>query len=492
MKASASGRSYVLAERYALRGWKLLPCGLLDQRTLRAQFFNREQYEVLLRADGMSDMHVEELTESQTELLEELVKDEVLTELAPDDRARLAPFQEYVAFPSRYIMQAHWSITGRCNYRCKHCMVSSPHTALGEPSLEQCQRVIDQLSACGIYSMELTGGEPLVHPHFWDIVDYGLNHNVILSGIYTNAPLVNLELVDGLTCRGLHPVFHISFDGVGHHDWLRGVAGAEESANRAFALCREAGFPTTAALTLHGENRACLRDTVLHLASLGVELIKVAGMTDLGEWAKQDPRYKLSDEDYFEEILRYIPQYVEDEAPTAIQIWSAFLCDGVGATSVRGPLQWTKRGMSEQRALKMPACDATRSSVYISPEGVVLPCMTMAGTELEQSFPNLFEEDLRDILQDSLHFRAVDLRASDLREAHAQCRGCEGFFDCLCGCRAEAFVENGDLRGIGSTTCQFYRSGYAARVQEAIDEAFGNAGGTKGVMSCLDGPIICR
>lgn len=488
----ANVKSYVLAEHYALRGWKMLPCGLLNQRTLRAQFFNREQYEVLLRADGMSSMHVEELTEHQIELLEKLVKEGALVELAPDERKRLTPFQEYAAFPARYVAQAHWSITGKCNYRCKHCMVSSPDAVLGEPSLEQCQRVIDQLSACGIYSMELTGGEPLVHPNFWDIVDYGLKRNVILSGIYTNGALVNQELIDGMKRRSLSPVFHISFDGVGHHDWLRGVTGAEDAANRAFVLCHKAGFPTTAAVTLHGQNRDCLRETVLHLSSLGVGMVKAAGMTDLGEWAKQDARYKLSDEDFFEEILRYIPQYFEDGAPTAIQIWGAFLCEGAGDTSVRGPLRWAKHDMSEQRAMKMPACEATRSSVYISPEGIVLPCMTMAGTDLEQYFPSLFEEDLRDILQDSLHFRAVDLRAADLREAHEQCRNCEWFFDCLCGCRAEALVESGDLRGIGSTTCTFYRNGYAARIQEAIDEAFRNVGGAEGTANGPDGRIICQ
>lgn len=57
-------------------------------------------------------------------------------------------------------------------------------------------------------------------------------------------------LLDALEARGIRPEFNMSFDGVGTHDWLRGIDGAERDVERAFLLCRERGFPTGAEMRL--------------------------------------------------------------------------------------------------------------------------------------------------------------------------------------------------------------------------------------------------
>ncbi|WP_289466325.1 radical SAM protein, partial [Klebsiella pneumoniae] len=72
---------------------------------------------------------------------------------------------------ARYIRTAHWSITGRCNYRCKHCYMSAPDAKLGELSHETIMSIVQQLIDCGIYQVSLTGGEPLVRKDFMEIVD---------------------------------------------------------------------------------------------------------------------------------------------------------------------------------------------------------------------------------------------------------------------------------------------------------------------------------
>ena len=84
---------------------------------------------------------------------------------------------------------------------------------------------------CGIRMISLTGGEPLVNPHFYDNLDEIRKRNIVLSTIYTNGKLVDDKLLDELESRGMHLAFHISFDGVGWHDWLRGEEGAEGIAN---------------------------------------------------------------------------------------------------------------------------------------------------------------------------------------------------------------------------------------------------------------------
>ena len=36
------------------------------------------------------------------------------------------------AAQNRFVRTAHWSITGKCNYRCRHCYMSAPDAKLGE------------------------------------------------------------------------------------------------------------------------------------------------------------------------------------------------------------------------------------------------------------------------------------------------------------------------------------------------------------------------
>lgn len=104
--------------------------------------------------------------------------------------------------------------------------------------------IIPQLAECGIMNVNLTGGEPLVRDDF-------------------------LEIVDGLLeCRNIHPEFNMSYDGVGWYDWMRGIPGTEKAVDRAFALCRDMGFPTGAAMCLHRLNMHTIRESVNHLASL--------------------------------------------------------------------------------------------------------------------------------------------------------------------------------------------------------------------------------
>ena len=68
------------------------------------------------------------------------------------------------------------SITGRCNYRCKHCYLSAPSAKLGELPHETMLEIIEQLAACGVQQVSLTGGEPLVRGDWWQLVDALTRH----------------------------------------------------------------------------------------------------------------------------------------------------------------------------------------------------------------------------------------------------------------------------------------------------------------------------
>ena len=37
-----------------------------------------------------------------------------------------------------------WTITGKCNFRCRHCFMSAPHAAEGEPTFEELMQMLNE------------------------------------------------------------------------------------------------------------------------------------------------------------------------------------------------------------------------------------------------------------------------------------------------------------------------------------------------------------
>lgn len=124
--------------------------------------------------------------------------------------------------------------------------MSAPDYRGEDLSAAQYRHILDELAACGIRVVQITGGEPLIHPRFHELLDEIRQRDILLEAIYSNGRLVDEKLLDELEKRQMRPAFHMSFDGVGWHDWMRGVDGAEEAVIRAFRLLHERGYETSA------------------------------------------------------------------------------------------------------------------------------------------------------------------------------------------------------------------------------------------------------
>lgn len=455
---------YVLSKGYKLRGWKGLPFGLTHPEGRLTDFFDKEEYRVVYALDGRHDIDEDSLTENQKVLLQRL-KD-IRIAIPSDGNERLSPEQEYKSFPGMYKNSVQWSITGRCNYNCRHCFMSAPDYKGSDPTLEQCTGILDQLAENGINNISITGGEPLVSPHFYDILDEMVKRGMILDTIYSNGKLVDETLLDELEKRKMHPSFQISFDGTGWHDWLRGVEGAEKEAVRAFRLLQERGYNTTTSMCLHRHNIGDLRENVNLLASLGLSHIKMNVATPAGRW-KNEKEHFISQDEAIQAVLDYIPQYVEDGMPVSVQF-----CTLIEFDTTRGKISIPsqKYGGSEESA-KAYACGVVKTSMYISPRGRVLPCMTLGGTSIDPEFDSIFDKPLSDILSDS-HYRDICLvKMGDCISNNGKCRDCEYRFACGAGCRACACGETGtDYKGIDEECCHFFKNGWYEKADKLIEK----------------------
>ncbi len=451
---------YILPKGFALRGWKGLPFALQYPNLRNADFFDKESYRVVYALDGRHDIDVDALTEKQKKLLDHLIKIEIA--LPADGTQRLEPWQEYKSFPGIYKNSVQWSITGRCNYKCRHCFMSAPDYHGEDLSLEQCTHILDELVENGIYNVSITGGEPLVNPHFYDILDGMRERGLMLDTIYSNSELVDDKLLDELEARDMHPAFHMSFDGVRWHDWLRGVEGAEETVVRKFKLLRERGYPTSSSMCLHRHNIGDLKENMDLLASLGLSHVKMNVASPTGRW-KNESEHFLTQDEANQAIIDYIPQYIADGMPVSAQF-----CGFIDINKERRKIliPYNKYGGNEG-VEKGYACSAVTNSMYISPKGRVLPCMTLGGTAIDPMFPSVLEKPLAEILSDSYYRDMCLLKMHSCIEHNEKCRDCQYRLYCGAGCRACACGETStDYLGIDEEVCHFFESGWFEKAQE--------------------------
>lgn len=216
---------------------------LVERPWNKVRNLSQEEFQVLLLCDGETELDKDLLSELEQTLRQCEEKGWVEKCEFPQP---LEQDQRYQYYRNRYVHMVFWSITGKCNFRCRHCYMDAPDAALGELSTEEALDLIDQMAACGVLRVDITGGEPFVRRDFWQLVDRMVSHKITIGMVYTNGWLLDDKVLDGFECRSLKPEFSLSFDGVGWHDWMRGIPGAEKAALRAMELCRDRGFRVNA------------------------------------------------------------------------------------------------------------------------------------------------------------------------------------------------------------------------------------------------------
>lgn len=458
---------YIIDQRYRLRGWYKLPTGLYDSVRRNAIFFDPDLYQILLYCNADHDFDEESLSERERGLLQSLLAEKVIRPARMWDV--LLPDQQYREYPARYRRSVHWSVTGACNLKCRHCFMSAPHVKHGIPTTRQLMDVIDQLEECGICSVDITGGEPLIRKDFEQIIRRLKEKNIQIGCIYTNGMLIDGKLLSTLEENGMRPSFQLSFDGVGKHDFLRGVPGSEKRTIDAIRLLTSRGYKVECSMCVHRENADTIRETVNFLAGLGVASLKCGSMMDMGEWVAPEVRsLHLSRDESLRIALEYIPLFFEDNAPLSILLFGAFMFEKGGN---RGWGIYYRRDCPIEKENQILACPVLRDAFYIGADGVVAPCQGMADTVLAEKLWSLKDHRLSEILRDSEYVRLSYTTVGDVRHGNEDCKQCKYLDRCAGGCRNSA-IMNGSYDGPDPDACHFFTGGWEERFRSVADPAY--------------------
>ena len=200
--------------------------------------------------------------------------------------------------------QLQWlffEITDRCNLRCAHC--GSRCTGQGTSlSLADVEGVLDRLD--GLTPMIcLTGGEPLLHPDFYEIGKAVVRHG-LGWGMTTNATLIDDEAAARIREAGMSTV-SVSLDGLEEsHDRLRGRRGAWRDAIRGIQALQRAGFDPQVTSVFHRGNFSELAATYDFVRSLGVSSWRPINVEPIGRTCENNDLLLSGEE--LKELLHFI------------------------------------------------------------------------------------------------------------------------------------------------------------------------------------------
>ena len=138
-------------------------------------------------------------------------------------------------------------LTASCNLRCRHCWIA-PEYAGGKPvpgkyvDLDALRSAIVEAKTLGLSSAKLTGGEPMHHPQFKEIVEMLTAEGLSLN-METNGTLMTREMAQFLKEKSRVNFISVSIDSPvpAEHDAFRGVKGSFDAVIRGLDFLVEAG-----------------------------------------------------------------------------------------------------------------------------------------------------------------------------------------------------------------------------------------------------------
>jgi len=164
-----------------------------------------------------------------------------------------------------------WNFTNSCNLKCKHCYQNAQLEATpDELTLEEKLQFVDTLAEAGVKVPMLSGGEPLLHPDLFPVLEKLASKKMHVSAA-SNATMITPEFARKLKDAGLGYI-EISLDSVTpeKHDEFRGMKGTWSKTVEGIKNCIDAGI-FTAISTVFTKNTLDEVDAMVDFASsLGV------------------------------------------------------------------------------------------------------------------------------------------------------------------------------------------------------------------------------
>ncbi len=313
-----------------------------------------------------------------------------------------------------------WHITDECDQRCKHCYIFS-----GDP----CRKLISMdwnqieetfyncIDFCRLYNRTpyfyLTGGDPILHPDFWRLLDLFHDHNIRFT-IMGNPFHLSDHVCRELKWYGCEK-YQLSIDGLRQtHDWFR-KPGSFDCTIEKIDCINRAGIRSVVMTTVSKTNIEEIPGIIDAVVKAGVNVFSFSRYVPSGG----DLDASMTPAEYRSLLAKCDRKFKEYEAA------------GCSTYFNRKDHLWTLYEY-EQGTFKIPAdarkgiiyagCNCGNCHITILPNGDIYACRRVA----ESKVGNISEDRIADVWMTAMEeYRQYDKfsKCSSCRLL-AFCRGC--------------------------------------------------------------------
>lgn len=325
--------------------------------------------------------------------------------------------------------QVQIEITGRCNMSCQHCRAA--HQAKQDMPIEQVVKIIRfarQFSP-NYKEVILSGGEPLMHKDFANVLTQVRNNGGEFITLTTNGSLLtqdHLSLIKDLSFQRF--VLSVSLDNLdpAKHDEFRAHKNAFLKAVGALRLVAESGLTNVIASmrsTIQASQICQMENMVKFAKNIGSKRISFSAIHPAGKAIERDDLWMTKEQkmSFIQEIYRLKEIFPDINVTT------------------NDPLKCLLRGkndLGQLGELVFDGCGAAAITFNVNSDGTMTPCAL-----LDIPMMNVFPLSIEEITE---KYRKNDIVRNMLEmNLKGKCKSCQMKYQCG-GCRARALIQKGD------------------------------------------------
>ena len=306
-----------------------------------------------------------------------------------------------------------------CNYSCPYCYLPGASGPQDELTPDEIRSALSQASELGAKKIVILGGEPLLYPQLFEMIEH-INSLGMISEVFTNGSMINPENAARFLNAGVHISIKLNSLDPDIHDELTGETDSMNTALRAIAILKNAGY---------GKNGGGML-----AASSIISSRNIGGIASLWRWLREE----------------HITPYFEIITPQGRVLGNRHLMvDGrqlqrvfseIAAIDADFGYQW-----EPQPPLVGRKCFRHTYSCLVNSIGDVMPCVGLTVV-----IGSIRSQRLKDILSES----SIVARLKKFRQyIKKPCADCSKAEHCY-GCRGAAYQMTGDFLA-ADPTCWF-------------------------------------
>jgi radical SAM protein len=177
-----------------------------------------------------------------------------------------------------------WELTRACALACVHCRAEAqPKRHPDELTTAESYALLDRLAELAPPVLVLTGGDPMMRPDLFDLVEYAIARGLRVAVSPTTTALPTRARLERLRDLGV-AMIHVSIDGADAetHDTFRGVDGTFARAMRILEDLQALEMPTQVGTTITRHNIDQMEEMAALIGRHGVRVWNVFYLVPTG------------------------------------------------------------------------------------------------------------------------------------------------------------------------------------------------------------------